>query len=197
MGIDDSLMQIMTATPAASIHWLKAAEVMSTHMATDALPAEFLIARDQALSNPIAKSDTATSDASVQAGSFVHIRGAGAADTTLRIEFAHPKGDLTIQWNVSLAGGGAPISTQPLTAYLRLPNGQILAAENRDALNPTAPLTSSMSIDLFCGLRENAKVMMLIAPWASDQFRMLNFSINLAALHGMALLFGEACPDKN
>jgi hypothetical protein len=80
---------------------------------------------------------------------------------------------------------------------LRLPNGQILAAENRDALNPTAPLTSSMSIDLFCGLHENAKVMMLIAPWASDQFRMLNFSINLTALHGMALLFGEACPDKN
>jgi len=197
MGIDDSLMQIMTATPATSIHWLNAAEVMSTHMATDILPAEFLIARDQALSSRIAKSDTATSDASVQAGSFVHIRGAGAAGATLRIGFTRPKGDPTVQWSVSLARDGAPISTQSSTAYLRMPDGQIIAAENRDASNPTAPLTSSMSINLFCGLRENSKVMMVIEPWLSDQVRMLNFSIDLAAPHGMARLFGEACPDKN
>ena len=45
MGIDDSIMGLLLSKPSSDIHWLTAAELGSTHIVTEALQGEQLIAR--------------------------------------------------------------------------------------------------------------------------------------------------------
>jgi hypothetical protein len=175
MGVGEPVMTLLRKTPAASIRWLSLAEIVESHMATEALDAAAPVLTSganglngRALVGDPPRPDAITAKDATTGGAaeatLTFRRGGGAVE----IAFAARDGSAAPgSW--TLTGAGDPLHLQPAGA---------------------APARAELPRERFCAIARSGKL--VVAPDGEAPQEQL--TLDIAALAGAGALVAEACP---
>jgi hypothetical protein len=204
MGVSDTVLALMAATPATSIHWMTTPELGATHIATDFRGAAALI--DGATSPAAQASPTISRNDEGESGDRQTTRATGTVplgspddEAVMDVVFSHQIGDPNVSISLKQATGRGGSWTRDLIASIQLSDGQIFKVLNSDA-GPAAPLVATIPVAAICSLGQDASVKLGFhtgsGPTPSEPFSQTVIA-DVRQLNGMDALVSKACSPTN
>ncbi len=197
MGIDQSLIPLMEATPNTSIHWMSHDELATTHLVTEELGGDRLLplaTAAQASSASIgalpASSGSPDRPAQPLAEAPIQFRG---ANLKLRIGYWIDKDIGRAGFAIDLREAADAVPTKGLYAELTFDQAQGADAYNINSEWSAAPLETSVPITMLCRLRQSTQLQLRLHATDSPGSDSKVITLPVASTPGLLGMLVAAC----
>ena len=209
MGIGESLMALMEATPNTNIHWMTPEELGSTGMRTDERSGDALLRLVATLPVPPAEATaSAPAAAFVGAAGTQHIRANvpvyfQGREIALRLQADYTRGSRQIAIAVTLRHGSEPLNSAGLYAHFTFDVDRDLNAYGAKPGSPLDALSVEAPASAVCKVRQNRslQVGLRAVRAVNDDGAPLRDSttvaVPVAAVPGFEALLAEACSPQS